>query len=60
MSAFIPIKDTTSKKSLDEASIFLKNPSYKHDLAPLCGDVHGFTVPVASFAGARRESDLGL
>ena len=60
MSAFVPIKDNTSKKSLDEASMFLKNPTLKHDLLPFNGDVQGFSVPVASFAGARRESDLGL
>lgn len=59
MSAFVPIKDNMSKKSMDEASMFLKNSCLKPENGNPNGEVQGFSVPVANF-GLRRESDIGL
>lgn len=39
MSAFVPIKDNVSKKSMDEASMFLKNSCLKPDQAMSNGEV---------------------
>jgi len=60
MSAFVPIKDNVSKKSMDEASMFLKNSCLKPEQALQNGEIQGFSVPVANFIGGRRESDIGL
>lgn len=54
-SAFVPLKDNVSKKSMDEASIFLKNSCLKPE-----GEVSGFAMPFANLMGDRRQSDMGL
>ena len=60
ISAFVPIKDNVSKKSMDETSMFLRNSCIKPEQALSNGnmEIQGFAFPMVNFTG-RRESDMG-
>jgi len=58
VSAFVPIKDNISKKSIDETSMFLRNSVARPDK----DEALGFALPVSNLVDGcpRRESDIGL